>query len=51
MKKQIALLGVILLISATYAISAAKRLGFWGGVLFVSIWVTVFLWARSHKKS
>jgi hypothetical protein len=51
MKKQIALLGIILLISAAYAISAAKRLGVWGGVFFAFVWVAVFLWARSRKKS
>jgi hypothetical protein len=49
MKKQIALLGIIFLISAAYAISAAKQLGFWGGVFFVFVWVSVFLWARSRK--
>jgi uncharacterized protein (DUF58 family) len=50
MKKQIAFLAIILLISAAYAISAAKRLGFWGVALFVFIWVAVFSWARSRKK-
>ena len=50
MKKQIALLAVILLISAAYAISAAKRLGFWGVVFFAFVWVAVFSWARSRKK-
>jgi hypothetical protein len=51
MKKQIALLGIILLISTAYAISAAKRLGFWGLVFFIFIWIAVFVWARSRKKS
>jgi len=51
MKKQIALLGIILLISAAYAVSAARRIGFWAGILFVIVWVAVFSWARSRKKS
>jgi hypothetical protein len=50
MKKQIALLAIVLLISAAYAISAAKRLGFWGLAFFVVVWVAVFSWARSRKK-
>jgi hypothetical protein len=33
MKKQIALLAIILLISAAYVISAAKRFGLWGVLL------------------
>jgi hypothetical protein len=49
MKKQIALLAITLLISGAYAISAAKRLGFWGLALFVLVWVAVFSWARSRK--
>jgi hypothetical protein len=51
MKKQIALLVIIFLISAAYAISAAKRLGFWGVVFFIFVWIAVFVWARSRKKS
>jgi hypothetical protein len=51
MKEQIALLGIILLISTAYAISAAKRFVFWAEAFFVFVWVTVFLWARSSKKS
>jgi hypothetical protein len=49
-EKDLALSGISLLVSAAYAISAAKRLGFWGVVFFVAIWVTVFLWARSRNK-
>ncbi len=50
MKKQIASLAIILLVSTAYAISAAKRLGFWGLAFFVFVWVAVFSWARSRKK-
>jgi hypothetical protein len=50
MKKQIAVLAIVLLISAAYAISAAKRFGFWGLAFFVVVWVAVFSWARSRKK-
>jgi hypothetical protein len=50
MKKQIALLATILLISTAYAISAAKHLGFWGLAFFVVVWVAVFSWARSRMK-
>jgi hypothetical protein len=51
MKKQIALLVIIFLISASYAIFAAKRLGFWGVVFFIFVGIAVFVWARSRKKS
>jgi len=49
-KKQFALLIVILLISSAYAIYAAKSLGPWGAVFFILVWVAVFWWARSQKK-
>ncbi len=48
MKKQIALLAIAFVISVTYAIYAAKRLGFGGLALFVFVWVAVFSWARSR---
>jgi hypothetical protein len=51
MKKQIALLVITFIISAAYAIYAAKRLGLWGIVFFVFVWIVVFVWARSRKKS
>jgi len=51
MKKQIALLGIILFISAAYAILAAKQLGCRGLAFFVFVWIAVFMWARSRKKS
>lgn len=51
MKKQIALLAIILLISTAYAISAAKRFGFWGIAFYLVVWVAVFSWERSRRNS
>jgi hypothetical protein len=45
-KKQFALLIIILLISSAYAIHATKMIGVWGAVFFVFVWLVVFWWAR-----
>jgi len=50
MKKQVALLVAILVVSIAYAIHAEKVLGFWGLGFFLVVWIAVFWWARSRQK-
>src|SRR6202020_1942944 len=49
MKKQLALLIVVLLISFAYAIQAGKAFGWWGFVLYILIWLAVF-WVGKIKE-